>query len=178
MYNISKKPIELVICNSFFELQLQNYSYNNEIYSFNFTIKGSNFFIISREDDKEYYKVFEELFPNTHIEPVITANISFDIHEKDIIKSNKLSFKMNKLEKYKIEVTDIQLYKADILSDRDISSIIENENVTSSLLQHPNSKEIIAYLSDPEYTFYNFMPGYGNDVFPEESSEGFDFEEI
>lgn len=177
MYKISSKPIEWVEEESFFELQLKNQTYNNGVYSFTFIVKGANSYLITDEDHKEYTKVFEELFPNTHIEPVLTATIKFDVNENDIIVSDTLSFNMNKLQRYSIEVIDVQLYKSDVHT-KEISEVINKENVTSILMGHSKSKEILSYLKNEEETFYNLMPGYGSDdVFPSYSYHGgFEFE--
>lgn len=176
MYKILSKPLKWVEDESFFELQLKSQTYNNGIYSFIFTAKGTNSYVITDEDYEEYAKIFEELFPNMYIEPVLTATIRFDINENDIIVSDTLSFKMNKLQRYNIEVIDVQLYKSDV-NTREISEVINKENVTSTLMSHNKSKEILNYLKNEEI-FCNLIPGYGSDVFPSYwTNNGFEFEE-
>ena len=111
-----------------------------------------------------------------YIEPVLTATIRFDINENDIIVSDTLSFNMNKLQRYDIEIIDVQLYKSDV-NTREISEVINKENVTSTLMSHNKSKEILSYLKNEEI-FCNLIPGYGSDVFPSYwTNNGFEFEE-
>lgn len=176
MYKILNKPLEMLEGeDSIIELQLKNQTYNNGVYSFVFTARCADSYMLTDNDFEEYVKIFKELFPHTPIIAVLTATIKFDINENDIIVSDTLLFNMEKLQRYSIEVIDAQLYKSDF-NDREMSEIINRENVTSILISHNKSKELLSYLKDEE-NFFTLIPGYGYDTFPNEWDGGFEFEE-
>lgn len=177
MYRISSKPLKWLEETASVELQLKNQTYNNGVYSFIFTAKIMHTDSDILYDDEEvYFKVFKELFPNTHIKVVVTATIKFDINENDIIVSDTLFFNMNKLQRYSIEVIDVQIYKSDF-DIIEISEVINGENVTSTLMSHSKGKEILSDLKNEEI-FFNLIPGYGSDTFPcEYTDNGFEFKE-
>lgn len=168
MFKFYKKLIEWDECEAYFDLKLENYSYNNNIYSFDFTIRCVNTNILHDEDSwpEEYNNILKELFGiTTYIYPLFIANINFSVHENDIIISNDtIYFNMNELKNYNCETIDVRLYKCNS-NEVEISNIIASEDITSLLMNHSKGKEMIDHLKNTEI-FYNSKPGYGEDTFP------------
>ena len=195
MLKFSKKPINYCegrASETSFKLQIDDYSYNNGIYKINCTVMSADPYLVNEEDEfwpKEYAEIFHEVFKEDNAAfcsanhsaiyaiPVITAKISFSVPETGVIKTDDdtIHFKHDNMDNFNLEIVDVKLHNID--GDNDINSILATTDLTSALLNHPKGKEIIDYFKGCDETFYSLMPGYGEDLFPNQWTEGFEYTE-